>query len=88
VPNSPCVLQQERLIQAQAVLQLDALGLGRLDAEHRLHGITDEGEHGVSDEADDEQNRDSLENAREDESGHEGLTGPGTTRLHPAPPIH
>ena len=69
-PEEARVLDEERLIEAEFVHQGDALRLGVVLPKHAGDGVADIGEHREGDEADDEQDGDSLEDAGEDVRKH------------------
>ena len=64
------VLHEERLVEAELVHQGDALRLGVVLAQHDGDRVADIGEHREGDEADDQQDRDGLEDAGEDVRKH------------------
>ncbi len=65
VPQEVAVLHEERLVQPKLVDQLQPLRLGMVLAEQDGDRVADIGEQGEGDEADDQQDRDGLEQAGE-----------------------
>ena len=65
VQQEPAVLHEERLIQAELLDQRQPLRLGMVLPEQNVHRVADVVEQGEGDEADDQQDRDSLEEPRD-----------------------
>jgi len=63
-------LHEERLVEAELLGERHPLCLRVVGAEHDGHGVAHEGEHGIGDQADHEDDGDGLQEAGDDEGGH------------------
>ena len=73
-PQEAAVLHEERLVEAKLLDQREPLRLGVVLPEQDVDRVADVVEQGEGDEADDKQDRNSLEEAGKDEAEHGAVT--------------